>query len=171
MQKTQFIFSIISSSGFEASVDVSFECFDIVVDTFHLPGNLDALGAMLHTLAAPDAVVGLTQLGHAAVIANEEGLAGAGVIRVVAVAGEITLGDTLVVVGEHTGDIDAIGARHAVLAVVARDGVVAHNLVGNAIEEVLLLVGEFLKRAVGAQILLEVLHIGHAAQHSEHAWE
>ena len=126
---------------------------------------------MLHALAAADAVVGLAQFGHAAVIADKEGLASAGIVGVIAVSGEVTLGNALVVVGEYARNVDAIGARHAVLAVVAGNGVVAHNLVGDAIEKVLLLVGEFLKRTVGAQVLLEVLHIGHAAQHGEHARE
>ena len=75
------------------------------------------------------------------------------------------------VVGEHTRDVDAVGARHAILAVVAGDGVVTHDFVGDAVEELLLLVGQLLQRAVGAQVLLEVFHIGHAAQHRQHAGE
>ena len=84
---------------------------------------------------------------------------------------QITLLDTFVVVHEDGRNVDAVGAGHAVLAVVAGDGVVTHDFVGDAVEELLLLVGQLLQRGVGAQVLLEVFHIGHAAQHRQHTRE
>ena len=158
-------------SGFEAAVDVALECLDIIVNAFHFFGNLDALWAMLDTLSAADAVVGLAQLGYATIIPDEEGLAGTGIVGILAVSRQIILGNALVVVGEHARDIDTIGARHAVFAVIAGNGIVVHNLLSDAIKEFLIFVVKFLERAIGTQILLEVLHVGHATEDGEHSRE
>ena len=89
----------------------------------HLVGDLDVLRAMLNTLAATDAVVRLPQFGHGAVVAHEERTAGTTVVGVLGVVGYIPLVDTAVVVREDSGDIDTVRARHAVVALVAGNGI------------------------------------------------
>jgi hypothetical protein len=56
---------------------------------------------MAFALVATDAVVGLSQLRHATVIANEEGTTGLAIVLVLLALGYITLVYTFVVVKEY----------------------------------------------------------------------
>ena len=122
---------------------------------------------MLVALPAADTVVGLTEFGYAAVIAYKECAAGLTVVAVGAADGEVALIDALVVVQEHSGYVDAVGAGHAVLAVVAGDGRVFVHLAGSLLEEGLVIIGQGHERGVGADIVLQVLHVGHAAENRQ----
>ena len=54
----------------------------IPVDSVQFLGNIDALRAMVHTLIAADAMAGLPQAGHAAVVAHEKGPPGLAIVSV-----------------------------------------------------------------------------------------
>lgn len=54
-----------------AGLNVPLEFFDVAVDPVQFTGDFDALGTMLKTLAAADAVVRLTQGRNGLVIARK----------------------------------------------------------------------------------------------------
>ena len=77
---------------------------------------------------------------------------------------EVTFVDALVVVEEVGWYVNAVGAWHAVFAVVAGDGVEAHHLFGDVVKEDEVVVGERLEGGVRRKIVVEMLHVGHATQ-------
>ena len=66
-------------------------------------------------------------------------------------------------------DVYSVRARHAVLAVVARNGGIFEHHPGGLLEQCELLFGAWFQRGVGADVVLQVFHIGHAAQGGQHA--
>ena len=115
-------------------------------------------------------MVGLTEGRDGLVVLVEERAAQLGVLRVFAVGRQGHLGDTPIVVREDSGDVDAVGTGHTVLAVVAGDERVLLDELGSLEEEVTLLVGEGYEGAEGVEVVLQVLHVGHAAEGCEHAF-
>ena len=111
-----------------------------VADAVQLIGYLDVLRTMLHALAATDAVVGLPELGHSTVVAHQEGAASLPIVGVLAAFGHIALVDALVVVEQDGRNINAVGAGHAILAVVAGNRGVLLDQLGRVEEELPLLV-------------------------------
>ena len=99
--------------------------FHKAVDALHLVGYLDALRAMRFALMATDAMVRLTQTGHAPVVAYKKGTARLAVVFVLGRRRHVAFVDALVVVGEDAGDVDAVGAGHAILACGAGYGGIA----------------------------------------------
>ena len=70
---------------------------------------------------------------------------------------------------EDGRDVESVGARHAVIAVVAIDGGIAlDERCRLVLQPVLLLHGERFQGRVCAQVVLQVFHIRHAAEHGEH---
>lgn len=98
----------------------------IRIDAVHLSGNVDALRTMGHAPLAADAMVGLAQLRHAAVIPDEERTAGFAVILILRF-GHISLVDAFVVMGKYGRYVDTKRTRHTVLAIIARNGRVLHE--------------------------------------------
>ena len=129
---------------------------------------VDALWAMGVALLAPDAIAGLTQLGHAPVITYQVGPASLTVVLVARAIGHVALVHALIVVQQDRGDIDAIRAGHAILAIVARDGRVGHHQLGRLLEKRQLVVAQRHEGRIGPDVILQVLHIGHAAQDGQH---
>ena len=119
-------------------------------------------------LLTPDAVGCLAQLRHAAVVAYQEGAACLGVVGVELALRHVAFVHAFVVVEQYPRNVDAIGARHAVLAVVAWDGGVFEHQLGGIEQELLFLLGERNQRRIGADVVLQMLHVGHAAQYGEH---
>ena len=72
---------------------------------------------------------------------------------------------------QHGRDVYAIRTGHAVLAVVARDGGVLIHQVGRLLQKLKILVGQWHERGVSAQVVLQVLHVGHSTQYGEHIGE
>ena len=70
--------------------------------------------------------------------------------------------------GEDRRDVQSVGAGHAVLAVGAGDGGVAEHHLCRILQQGELLPGELLEGGIGADVVLQMLHVGHAAQHGEH---
>ena len=93
-----------------------------MVNPLHLLGDVDALRTVGRTLVAPDAVAGLAELRHAAVVTDKESAAGTPVVLVLTAAGHIPLVDTFVVMQQDGGYAYSVRTRHTILAVVARDG-------------------------------------------------
>lgn len=153
-------------------VDLFAELVDKVVDALKLMWDVDALGAVWGAASAPDAVGGLAFPRDGAVVAEEEYLPVASVgFSGVSTGGvgisfhrEVTFVNALVVVEEVGWDVDAVGAWHAVFAIVAGDGVEAHHLFCDVVEEDEVIVGERLEGGIRREIIVEVLHVCHAAQ-------
>ena len=91
------------------------------VDAVHLLRDVDALRTFLNADAAIRAMVGLAELGHGTVVANEEGTAKLPIVGLHGADGHAVFVDTFVEVQEDAGDVDAIRTRHAILAIIARN--------------------------------------------------
>ena len=65
-------------------------------------------------------------------------------------------------------DVDAIGAWHAVLAVVAGDCLQCYQLVGDGFKKCVFLGRDGAQWRIGFYIFHEVIHISHATEHSKH---
>ena len=134
-----------------------------------LSGDVDTLGAMGAALAAADAMGRLTQLGYAPVVSHEIGAAGLAVLRVGGGLGDVALIEAFVVMQQYRWDVQTVGARHAVLAVVAGDGVELHHPRGGILQELELLVRQGIEGTIGPEVVLQVLHPGHPAQDGQHS--
>ena len=62
----------------------------------------------------------LAELRYATVITDEEGAAGFAIVLIPATFGYIALVDAAVVMQQNGGNVQSVGTRHAILAVVAR---------------------------------------------------
>lgn len=113
-------------------------------------------------------MAGLAQLRHTAVIADEEDTAGLKVAVVSSVVYHISLTHTFVVVDKNGWDVDAVGAWHAILAVVAGNGIHLHHYFRSLLEEFKILCAQWLEWGKRAEIVLQMLHQRHAAEHGEH---
>ena len=123
---------------------------------------------MLDALFATDAVVGLADGRDGPVVAHEIGPAQLAVILLLGALGDLALVDAFVVVLEYSRNIDSVGARHTVLAVVAVDGREAGHYAGDlGAEELFLLVGQVLEVLECAQVILKMFLIDHSAQHRQ----
>ena len=135
-----------------------------------LAGNTNLLRTMRFALATAYAVVGLTIAWHRAVKADEEV---ATMLTIVGVANSLwqeTFVLALVVMNEDARDVNAVRTRHTVFAVVAGYVLKTEDLVGNVGVQIIHLgIVERLQRTVTQKIVLQVLHVGHAAENGEHA--
>ena len=123
--------------------------------------NVNALRAVGATLVAPDAMAGLTEFRHVAVITYKVGATGTAVVLVLRAFGNVSFVQAFVVVQQDGRDVYPVGARHTILTVVARDGVELHHAVGRLLQESELVIAQWLQRAVGAQVVLQVFHACH----------
>ena len=126
---------------------------------------------MWFTLATADAVVGLAQARHGTVETYQVVAAQliVVVIHLQARQGAVVL--TFIIMYEDGGNVDTVRTGHAVLTIVAGNILQTDNALGDVfVEEALLGLGERHQRAVGEEIVLEVFHIGHAAEHGEHTF-
>ena len=105
------------------------QCFHKPVYFLQFRRDVDALRTVRVALAATGATVGLAETGNTAVIAYQEGAACLAVILVLAVLRHVALVDAAVVVQQDGWNIQPIGARHTVFAVVARHGGVLLSLI------------------------------------------
>lgn len=67
--------------------------------------------------------------------------------------------------------VERIRARHAILAIVARNRVELHHALGRLFEKGEFLARELFEGRIGAEIVLEVLHFHHSAQNRQHPRE
>ena len=80
------------------------------------------------------------------------------------------MGDALVVVREYGRDVQPVWAGHAIVAGGAGHGLQLDELLGHAHEEIVLFGRDGAQWRVGLHVLLQVFHIGHAAQDGEDAF-
>lgn len=133
-----------------------------------LLGDIDALRAVRTALVAADAVVRLTQLRHATVIADKEGSTCGGEMGILLALRQVALVQAFVVVKQDRRNIQPVGAGHTIFAIVAGDSVELHHLCGRLLQECEVLLRERFQRGEIAQIVLQVPHAGHATQHGLH---
>ena len=88
-----------------------------MVYALELVGDLDALRAVRHTLAAGNTVVCLTECWNRLVIIAQIFLAELLVVFLFPALGVFLLSDALVVVCEDFRNVDSVRARHTVVAV------------------------------------------------------
>ena len=120
-------------------------------------------------LAAVDAVVGLAQGRDGPVVTDEVGPLELPVLLLLLGLGIAAFRNGRVVVLENARDVDAPGARHAVLAVGAVHERVLLHLGGHALQEVQLFVGEGLEMRERLDVVQERVHRRHAAQGAQDA--
>ena len=111
----------------------------------------------------------LPEFGNRAVVTDEERPAGLPVAGVLPVLGHVAFVHAAVVVGEDRRDVQPVGAGHAVLALGAGHGGVFEHQLRGIFEQRQFLAGAGFERRIGADIVLKVLHVGHAAQHGQHS--
>ena len=70
--------------------------------------------------------------------------------------------DAAVVMAEDGGNVDAIGAGHAVVAVVAGHEGILHDVVGSIKEHLHFFFAQRLEGRKGTQVILEMFHVGHS---------
>ena len=98
-----------------------FEIFHIFVDFLHLLRNVDVLRALWEANFAAHTVVGLPQTWYRAIVSDEECSAVLLIVVGLSAVGKSAFVDAFIVVSKYGGDVEAIGAWHAVLAVSATD--------------------------------------------------
>ncbi len=130
---------------------------------------LDFLRTVAHTSSAGYTTVGLTQAWNSAVISVEECPALAGIVGIGGVVGLVAVDNAAVVVRENRRYVNAVGAGHAVVAVIAGYGVVASYLVGGTGEESVFFIADWLERRICGEVVGEMVHVGHAAEHREYS--
>ena len=113
----------------------------------------------------------MAKFRHTAVVADEERSAHFLVVALVLRLGEVSFLDALVVVREDAGNVQAEGAGHAILARGAGDVFQVIDFLGDVFEEVKLFICKRFHRTVGGEVVVEVVHVGHAAEGGEHVGE
>ena len=127
--------------------------------------NRNALRTFAQTLAAADAVVGLTVGRDCPSVARQVGLAEPRIVLLFLVLRECSLVDAFVVVGEYSRNVDSERARHAVLAGRALDRRIVGHDVRNVLAEIFqLFFRQWLESLESLQVVLEMLHVDHSAQ-------
>lgn len=144
---------------------------DVLVDAPELLRNVYALRAVRHALFAARAQARLAEPGNGAVVAHEVRPPRARVPGLKPAFGNHALVQALVVVQENRRYVERIRARHAILAIVARNRVELHHALGRLFEKGEFLARELFEGRIGAEIVLEVLHFHHSAQNRQHPRE
>ena len=66
--------------------------------------------------------------------------------------------------GQDGGDVQPVGTGHTVVALVTRNGRILVDQVGRFIQELFLLFLQFYQGGIGADVVLQMLQIGHATE-------
>ena len=119
-------------------------------------------------LSAPDAMVGLAQLGHTTVITHQEGTASLAVVLVLTAFRHIAFIHTLVVMQQNGWYVYTIRTWHAILAIVARNGGILLYQLGRIEEELGLVLRQRHKGRERTHIILQMLHASHTAEHGKY---
>ena len=133
---------------------ILFQPLHKVVYPLHLLGDVDALRTVGRALVASDAMAGLAETGHTAVITYEERTTGTAVVLILTVTGHIPLVDTFIIMQQDGRNVDAVRARHTILTVVAGDCLVLHHQVCRFLQESKLIVRQRVQGRISAQVVL-----------------
>ena len=140
-----------------------FEFFGLVGNLRQLLGKSDGRQGWRRAWFTPNAMASLAKLRHRAVISHQERLTRLAIVDILTTFWVIAFADTAIVVLKYRWDINAIRARHAVLASSARyEGVVYHHLC-SIHEQLIFLIANFNQWRIGTNVILQVFHIGHSA--------
>ena len=71
--------------------------------------------------------------------------------------------------GEDRRDVNAVGTGHTILAIGAGHGLEVGIYISYLLEQFQFVVVQRLMGRIGTDIVLQVLHIGHTAEHGEHS--
>ena len=108
---------------------------DVIVDAVQFIRNVDALRTVRNTLVASDAVTGLTESWHTAVVAYQKCLTGFALILGLRIFRNVSFVHTFVIVEQYSRNVETIWTWHAVFAVVARNCRELHHQIGCGIEK------------------------------------
>ena len=134
-----------------------------LIDSCELLRDVDILRTMWIALTAIYAMVSLTKRRNRAVVTDEVYPASLLIVLSLLALWHITFVHASVIMGEDAWDVNAVRARHTILTVVARYGRVAHDKVCRlALKPVHLFLCQWLQRTERADVILKMLHIGHA---------
>lgn len=148
---------------------VLLQFFYVICETMQFIGDRNPLRAFGLALPASNAVVSLPELRHTPVISHEKGLAHFCVAWVFDRLRIVAFQDAVIIMDEDAGNINAIRAGHAVLAVVARDGLHIVDILGNGLfKQGHLGRLQGFQRADCPQVILQVFHVCHATEHAKH---
>lgn len=156
--------------------DKSLQCvllqfFDIPVDSMQLCGNVNALRAMRTTLVATYAMRSLPQFRDTSIVTDKKRPPRFPIILILRIYRHISFIKTFVVMQQNSRNINSIRTWHTIFAIVARHGVKLHHPVGHPLKKSKLFFAQSFQRAICAQIVFQVLHACHSAQHSQHPRE
>ena len=142
---------------------ILFQLLHKLIDSCELLRDVDILRAMWITLSAVYAMIGLTKRRNRAVVTDEVDATCLLIVLSLLALWHITFVHASVIMGEDAWDVNAVRARHTILTVVARYGRVAHDKVCRfTLKPVHLFLCQWLQRTERADVILKMLHIGHA---------
>ena len=144
------------------------QAFYVFVDMAQLLWYLDVLRTVFNAFPASDAVISLSERLYASVVINKILSARLLVVVVLRVCGYLAFVQTFVVMREDARDVDTVRTRHAILACGAWHVVYRCHDFSRLLQHLLLIVVERYDRREGIDIVLEMLHAGHAAKHIKH---
>ena len=123
------------------------EFLDKAVDALHLARNVNLLRAMSYALVAFGAMICLSKLWHAAVVADKEGATRFRVVLRLLTLRHVASIYTFIIMYEDAWDVETIRAWHTVLAVVTINrGVALDERRCFSFEPLLLFFGQRFKR-------------------------
>lgn len=126
---------------------ILFQAFDVGVDAVKLFRNLDALRTVWHTLSAPYAMVCLPQFWDRPVVAHKEGLPRLYIIFIAGIGvRHIPFVDTFIIMDKDSRNVNAVGTRHAVFAVVACHRRILYHDTRSVVEKFKFVIGERFQR-------------------------
>ena len=144
------------------------QSFHIAVYAAEFLRDPDVLRATAHALTAADAVVSLTHGLDSLVIRSDIYLLELLEVLLLRALGDGSFIDTAVVMSEDTRDVDSERTWHAVLAARAVNQRIALDKAGSLVKECELLFCQRLEMLECADIVHEMLHIGHTAEDGEY---
>lgn len=113
----------------------------------------------------------LAELRYATVITDEEGAASFAIVLIPAAFGYIALVDAAVVMQQNGGNVQSVGTRHAIFAVVARDDRIGKHYLRRIFQQSQFFFRARVEGRIGAEIVLQMFHIRHAAQYRQYFGE
>ena len=124
---------------------------------------------MPFTLATSDASVGLSELRNSPVVAHEICPSGLLITFGFNALRNFSLIHAFVVMQKDCRDVDSIGARHAVFAVIAWNCRIFLHEDSCLFEEYKVIFCKWHQGGEALEVVLKVLHIGHSAENAEHS--
>jgi len=155
-------------SGAADFLHASLQSLDVGIDAVQLVRNLDALRAMLHALAAAYTVVSLAQGRDGLVVGSKVSLAELAEILLLLALGNRTLIHALVVMRENARNIYTVRTRHTVIAMGTIHRRILSHKRSHLLHERQLLFVHRLEIHERLEIVLQMLHVGHSAEHCQY---